>query len=142
MAQPNVVQVRGGPSGFRMEITARGHTLVADEPAALGGTDAGPTPYDYVAAALGACTAMTIRMYADRRGWAVDGIVVRVRHRRVHERDCEACETQAVGLDQLEVGIDLDGLLTPEQREGLLRIATRCPVSQTLSRGLRIVHSS
>ena len=130
--------VRAGASGFRTEILARGHTLIADEPTALGGTDEGPTPYDYLAAALGACTAMTIRMYADRRGWPLEGVTVRLRHSRVHEKDCEDCETQTVGIDQLEREVELSGTLTAEQRAGLLRIADRCPVGQTLTRGIRI----
>jgi putative redox protein len=139
MAQTNEVSVRVGKSGFRGEISARGHTLIADEPAAFGGTDAGPTPYDYLAAALGACTAMTIRMYADRRGWPLDAVTVRLTHRRVHEKDCEHCATEAVGLDHLARVVELSGDLTDEQRAGLLRVADRCPVGQTLARGIHVV---
>jgi putative redox protein len=139
MAQTNEVAVRVGKSGYRAEISARGHTLIADEPAAFGGTDAGPTPYDFLAAALGACTAMTIRMYADRRGWPLDGVTVRLTHRRVHGKDCEQCATEAVGLDHLARVVELSGDLTDEQRAGLLRIADRCPVGQTLARGTQVV---
>jgi uncharacterized OsmC-like protein len=139
MAQENEVTVRVGARGFRAEISARGHTLVADEPHALGGTDEGPTPYDYLAAALGSCTAMTIRMYADRRSWPLQSVTVRVTHRRVHETDCEQCEKEVVGIDELASVIELAGELTDEQRTRLLRIANRCPVGQTLTRGLRIV---
>lgn len=139
MTQPTEIVVRTGAAGFRTEIVARGHTLVADEPIALGGTDEGPTPYDLLAAALGACTAMTIRFYADRRGWSLDDVTVRLRHSRVHEKDCEECETHEVGIDQLEREVELRGALTPEQRLGLLRIADRCPVGQTLARGMRVV---
>lgn len=139
MAQPNEVAVRVGQSGFRAEISARGHTMVADEPLALGGTGEGPTPYDYLAAALGSCTAMTIRMYADRRGWALEEVTVRLTHSREHEKDCEHCESEKVGIDQLSRSIELVGDLTEEERAGLLRIADRCPVGQTLARGVRIV---
>lgn len=139
MAQPNEVTVQLGQSGFRVEISARGHTMVADEPASLGGTDEGPTPYDYLAAALGACTAMTIRMFADRRGWSLDRATVRLTHSRVHEKDCEDCESEKVGIDQFVRVIELSGDLTEEQRAGLLRIADRCPVGQTLTRGVQIV---
>lgn len=139
MNQPNEVEVRVGRSGFRTEISARGHTLVADEPLTFGGTDEGPTPYDYLTAALGACTAMTIRMYADRRGWPLEGVTVRLMHSRVHEKDCEHCEAQSVGIDQISRRIELSGELTEEQRAGLLRIADRCPVGQTLARGVRVV---
>jgi putative redox protein len=139
MTHANEVSVRVGESGFRAEIAAGGHTMIADEPASLGGTDGGPSPYDYLAAALGACTAMTIRMYADRRGWPLDGVTVRLKHSRVHEKDCENCETEKVGIDQLSRVIEFSGDLTEEQRAGLLRIADRCPVGQTLTRGVRIV---
>ncbi|HKP75836.1 MAG TPA: OsmC family protein [Longimicrobiaceae bacterium] len=139
MAGSGEVAVRVGASGFRAEATARGHTFVADEPVALGGTDEGPTPYDFVVAGLGACTAMTLRMYADRRGWPLEGVTVRLTHSRVHEKDCEACPSQNVGIDQLERKIELEGDLTDEQREGLMRIADRCPVGQTLARGIRVV---
>lgn len=139
MSQPDAVEVRIGDSGFRTEVTARGHTLVADEPASLGGTDAGPTPYDYLAAALGTCTAMTIRMYADRRGWPLNGVTVRLTHSRVHEEDCEHCASEEVGIDQFTRSIEFDGDLSEEQRAGLLQIADRCPVGQTLTRGVRVV---
>jgi putative redox protein len=133
------VAVRVGKHGYRAEVSVRGHTFVADEPEALGGTDAGPTPYDYLASALGACTAMTIRMYADRRGWPLDEVTVRLTHGRVHEADCEGCESRPVGIDQLSRVVELSGDLTEEQRAGLLRIADRCPVGQTLTRGIRVV---
>lgn len=126
-------------NGFRAEISAGGHTLVADEPTSLGGTNEGPTPYDYFAAALGSCTAMTVRMYADRRGWPLQEVRVRLTHSRVHEEDCEQCESEDVGIDQLERVVELTWDLTEEQRAGLLRIVDRCPVGQTLTRGVRIV---
>jgi putative redox protein len=139
MAEPNEVTVRVGPRGYRAEISAGNHTLIADEPATLGGTNEGPTPYDYIAAALGACTAMTIRMYADRRGWPLDDVTVRLVHSRTHQKDCTQCDTRPVGIDQFARSIELSGDLTEEQRAGLIRVADRCPVGQTLERGLRIV---
>jgi putative redox protein len=139
VANTNGLVIRVGERGFRTEIQVGGHTLIADEPVALGGTDEGPTPYDYMAAALGSCTAMTLRMYADRRGWPLEGVTVRMRHGRVHEKDCEDCATQAVGIHQLEREVELDGPLTDEQRAGLLRIADRCPVAQSLASGIRVV---
>ncbi len=138
MAEANEVSVHVG-SGYRAEISARGHTLVADEPKSLGGTNAGPSPYDYVAAALGSCMAMTIRMYADRRKWPLESVTVRVTHSRVHEKDCERCESEKVGIDQFLRVVELEGELTDEQRAGLQQIAGRCPVGQTLTRGVRIV---
>jgi putative redox protein len=139
MAKPNEVIVRGGERGFATRITARGHELIADEPLAVGGTELGPTPYDFLLASLGSCTVMTLRIYADRRGWPLEGVTVRLWQSRVYEEDCEECDVKSVGIDQVEREIDLAGPLTEEQQEGLLRIADRCPVGQTLSRGIRIV---
>ena len=139
MTEPNEVVVRVGPTGYRADVSTRGHSLVVDEPIALGGTDEGPTPYDYLAAALGACTAITLRMFADRRGWPLEGVTVRLSHSRVHEQDCEQSETKPVGIDQFARAIELSGDLTEDQRAALLRIADRCPVGNTLTRGVRIV---
>lgn len=139
MAQPNEVVVRAGDRGFTTEISTGGHTLVSDQPTASGGTNAGPSPYDYILAALGSCTAMTIRIFADRRGWPLEGVSVRLRQSRVYEKDCEECDVKKVGIDQIEREIDLAGPLTDEQQEGLLRIADRCPVGQTLANGIRVV---
>ena len=119
-------------SGLRTEVTANGHALVADEPAGLGGTDAGPTPYDYLLTALGSCTAMTVRMYADRKGWPLESVTVRLGHRRIHAKDCAECETKSGRLDHLELELDLEGPLEPEQRERFREIADRCPVKRTL----------
>ncbi|HEU4698445.1 MAG TPA: OsmC family protein [Gemmatimonadales bacterium] len=128
-----------GPRGFRTELAARGHALVADEPARVGGTDAGPTPYELLLAALGGCTVITLRMYADRKGWPLEGAEVRLRTARSHELDCERCETEPVGLAHIARRVVLTGPLTDEQRARLLQIADRCPVKQTLERGMRVV---
>lgn len=138
-AEPAGVVVRIGRSGFRAEIRAGEHTFFADEPVSLGGAGSGPTPYDYLAAALGSCTAITLRMYADRRGWPLEGVTVRMRHSRVHQHDCESCDRSRVGIDRLEREVELAGALTEEQRAGLLRVADRCPVGQTLIGGLQVV---
>lgn len=139
MAQPDTVAVRVGARGYRAEVVAGDHSLIADEPVALGGTNEGPTPYDYLAAALGTCTAMTIRMYADRREWPLDEVTVRLTHSRTHQKDCAQCDEGQVGIDQFARSIELSGDLTDEQRAGLLRVADRCPVAQTLKRGVSIV---
>jgi uncharacterized OsmC-like protein/pimeloyl-ACP methyl ester carboxylesterase len=127
-----------GPHGYRTEIVARGHRLVADEPKGLGGEDTGPTPYDLLLASLGACTGITLRMYADRKGWSLDRIGVSLDHQKVHPTDCEDCEDDDVRLDQVERSIELQGDLSPEQRERLMEIADRCPVHRTLEVGMRI----
>ena len=136
------VTARAGASGFRTAIDARAHTLVADEPTALGGTDLGPTPYELVLGALSGCTAMTLRMYADRKGWPLEGVEVRMRTARSHELDCEHCETDDVGITRIERAVELTGPLSDEQRRRLLQIADRCPVKQTFERGIAVVPAS
>lgn len=126
-------------AGYRTDIGVREHHFIADEPTSVGGTDTGPTPYDLLLGALGACTAMTLRMYANRKGWPLEEAVVRLREARSYAADCENCEKQVVGIRRIEREIDLKGALTAEQRERLLAIADRCPIKQTLERGLAIV---
>ena len=124
--------------GYRTAISTRAHVVVTDEPRDVGGTDAGPTPYELLLGALAACTAMTLRMYADRKRWPLEEIVVRIRPVRSHAADCATCETEAVGVGRLEREVDLVGTLSEEQRERLLYMADRCPVKQTLERGLHV----
>jgi putative redox protein len=127
-----------GPHGFRADISAGRHALIADEPIAVGGTDQGPTPYELLLSALGACTAMTLRMYADRKKWPLEDVRVRLRSSRSHERDCENCERQEVGIHRIERKLELAGALTDEQRKRLEEIADRCPVKQTIQREIRV----
>ena len=132
------VTARIGPAGYRVEIGASGHSLVSDEPLEVGGTDEGPTPYDLVLAALGACTAMTLRMYADRKKWPLEGVVVRLHHARSHAEDDKHCEDRPARLDEIERTLEISGPLTHEQRVKLAEIAERCPVHRTLDAGVRI----
>ena len=118
--------------GLRTEVSSGGHTVIADEPTSLGGTDAGPTPYGYLLAALGGCTAMTLRMYADRKGWPLESVTVRLSQDRVHATDCEECETEEGRIDRIEREIELEGALEEEQRRRLLEIADKCPVHRTM----------
>ncbi|MDX1418705.1 MAG: alpha/beta fold hydrolase [Rubricoccaceae bacterium] len=127
---PTVTAVTG--DGFRTALLARGFALVADEPSSVGGTESGPTPYDYLSAALAACTSMTLRMYADRKGWPLETVTVRVAHARVHAQDCATCETEEGHVDQLTRQVEVTGALDPEQRARLIEIADRCPVHRTL----------
>ena len=122
--------------GFRTEITARDFAFVADEPPSAGGGDSGATPYEYLLGALAACTAMTLRMYAKRKAWPLEDVIVRLREARSHAADCANCETEAVGIRRIEREVELRGAITDEQRQRLLQIADRCPVKQTLERGL------
>lgn len=132
------VTARIGLNGFRTEIEARSHGIVADEPTALGGTDRGPTPYELLLGALGSCMVMTLRMYADRKGWPLEGVEVRLRTTRSHEADCVQCDENDVGITVVERQIELSGSLADDQRGRLLEIADRCPVKQTLERGVGI----
>ena len=125
-----VTESDAGPFGQR--ITAGGHQLVADEPAAAGGADSGPTPYDLLLASLGACTAITVRMYAERKGWPLRHVTVRLRHQRIHAADCVDCETKIGQLDHIERELQFDGELSEDQRARLLDIAERCPVHRML----------
>ena len=132
------VVVRTGQGGYRSEIEAAGHLMVADEPVSVGGSGDGPTPYDYLLAGLGACTGMTLRMYADRKGWPVEAVTVRLRHSRRHQADCVSCESPTSRIDVLEREIAIVGALDDDQRKRLLQIADQCPVHRTLESGFRI----
>jgi putative redox protein len=132
------LEARVSGQGFRADIVARQHRMSADEPEAVGGTDAGPTPYEYLLAALASCTAMTIRLYAKRKSWPLESATVFVRQGHSHEKDCEMCETHSVGIGVIEKRVELEGALSDEQRTRLLEIADRCPIRQTLARGIEV----
>lgn len=121
-----------GPHGYQTGIRAGEHQIIADEPASAGGSDTGPTPYDLLLAAVAGCTVMTMRLYADRKGWPLEGAAVGVRTARSHAADCEGCEQSALPKLAIERRIELRGTLTEEQRGRLLQIADRCPVKQAL----------
>jgi len=126
------VTVVGGSEGYAQEVYARQHVLGADEPESVGGTDTGPTPYELLLAALGTCTSMTLRMYADRKEWPLEGVRVALEHAKIHAQDCEHCETEKGKIDRIQRRIEVHGDLSEEQRERLLEIADKCPVHRTL----------
>lgn len=132
------VTVTMGRGKYRAEVQAAGHALVADEPVDVGGGDAGPGPYGLLLASLGTCTAMTLRMYADRKELALDGIRVHLRHDKIHARDCEDCESKDGRVDVIEREIELSGELDEAQRHRLMEIADRCPVHRTLHGEVRV----
>jgi putative redox protein len=130
--QNEVVVSETGDSRYAQLVWAGPHRLSADEPPSVGGGDTGPTPYGLLLASLGACTSMTLRMYADRKKLPLERVSVRLRHEKIHARDCAECETQEGRVDHIERDIELEGRLEPAQRQRLLEIAERCPVHRTL----------
>jgi uncharacterized OsmC-like protein len=117
---------------FQQEVIAGRHHLTADEPVNVGGLDSGPGPYELLLAALGACTSMTLRLYADRKKLPLTRTEVRLRHSRIYAADCAECETKEGMLDRIERIITLEGELDAEARKRLLEIADKCPVHRTL----------
>lgn len=130
-ASPDVV-VRGDANGFLQHVSSGKHRFEVDEPAALGGSDRAPTPYDYLLAALGSCTSMTVGLYARGKKWPLQHVTVSLWHSRIHARDCADCETKDGMLDRIDMQIDLAGELTQTQRDKLIEIAGKCPVHRTL----------
>jgi putative redox protein len=130
--------VHGSAEGFRHEVTVAGHRLVVDEPLALGGSDTGPSPYDLLISALGACTSMTLSLYARRKQWPLESVTVRLRHSKIHAIDCADCDTKGGMLDGIERDVELRGDLSAEQRAQLLEIANKCPVHKTLTSEINI----
>ena len=126
-------------SKLQQLITTGPHCLLADEPIAAGGEDSGPGPYDLLLASLGACTSMTMRMYADRKSLPLERITVTLKHQKIHAEDCAECETKAGMLDRIDRVIAMEGALDAEQRRKLMEIADKCPVHRTLTSEVRIV---
>ena len=121
-----------------VEIATARHRLHADEPEEHGGTDRGPTPYELLVAALGACKAITVRMYADRKGWPLLRTILQLGHERIHAEDCEDCETKEGKIDEIRAVLQFVGPLSEGQRARLLEIADKCPVHKTLSGEIKI----
>ena len=136
MAVPAQVVV-SSEAGLAQEIVAGDHRWRADEPAPFG-TDSGPSPYDLLLASLGACTSMTVRLYAQRKGWDLQRVIVRLQHSRIHAEDCADCETKEGFLDRIDREIELTGKLDDDQKRRLLEIAERCPVHRTLKSEINI----
>lgn len=134
----NRVTARIDADGFRTELFANGFPLVADEPVIYGGTNEGPSPYEYLLASLGACTAMTVQMYARRKGWPLEEAVVRLSHQKIHAEDCRDCDEKESRIDRFVRELELIGGLDDEQRQRLLEIAEHCPVHRTLTGTIRI----
>jgi putative redox protein len=132
-----VQETRAGK--FQQAISVGPHRLTADEPVAAGGEDSGPGPYDFLLAGLGACTSMTMRLYADRKSLPLDRVTVTLTHSKIHAKDCVDCETRDGMLDQIDRVIAMEGALDAEQRGKLMEIADKCPVHRTLTSEIHIV---
>jgi putative redox protein len=119
-------------------ISVGKHRLLADEPVSAGGLDTGPGPYDFLLAGLGACTSMTMRLYADRKAIPLERTTVALKHNRIYAKDCEECDTKEGMISQIERVITMEGDLDDDQRKKLLEIADKCPVHRTLTSEIRI----
>ena len=137
---PRNVVVRETRAGkFQQTVSVGPHRLMADEPVAAGGDDTGPGPYDFVLAGLGACTSMTMRMYAERKSLPLERVTVTLTHSKIHAEDCAECETNTGMLDRIDRVIAMEGNLDAEQRGKLMEIADKCPVHRTLTSEIHIV---
>jgi len=136
---PTIVEVEETLTGRYVQSARTGrHALTVDEPQSLGGDDAGPGPYDYLLMGLGACTSITLRMYATTKQIPLERVRVRLSHRRLHAKDCADCTSKEGKVDEINCEITLEGDLTEDQRQRLLEIARRCPVHQTLTTETKI----
>lgn len=138
---PTQVLVTGHGNSYAQKIQARGHELRADEPVDLGGEDTGPNPYELLLSALGACTNITLTMYAKRKRWPLEDVQVALSHQKIHADDCASCTTEKGLLDHIERKLSFTGPLDQEQRERLLEIANKCPVHRTLEGEIHVTTS-
>ena len=132
------VIVWGEGSSFAQQIAVGPHRLNGDEPESVGGTGTGPSPYDFLLAALGSCTSMTVGMYARQKNWPLERVTVWLRHSKIYAADCSECEMKEGMLDRIERDVRFDGPLTAEQSSRLLEIANKCPVHRTLTSEINI----
>ena len=131
---PNEVIVsETGKGRYNQQIIVGKHVLTGDEPVSSGGNDEGPSPYDFLMAALGTCTSMTLRMYAELKKIPLEKVIVRLTHEKIYAQNCKDCENNNSKIDHIDRIIELQGTLTEEQRKKLLEIANKCPVHRTLT---------
>ena len=127
-----IVHVHIGKENYETVMTSGNHENISDEPESAGGKDKGPDPYDYLLMSLGSCTAITMRMYANRKEWPVENIYIELRHHKSHSDDCEDCDDPKAKIDKIEKEIIVEGDLSQKQLDRLLEISKKCPVHKTL----------
>lgn len=137
-ASPSIVSVETASGKFQQTIRVGKHAFLADEPESFGRADSGPSPYDLLLAALGSCTSMTMKMYADRKGIPLERVHIELEHSRDHVEDCDTCNNDDNRIDVIDRSITLRGNLTDEHRQKLLEIANKCPVHRTLENRIDI----
>ncbi|VWX57444.1 OsmC family protein [Sphingorhabdus sp. 109] len=135
---PSLVSVETASGKFQQTVRVGKHRFLADEPESFGGNDSGPSPYDLLLAALGSCTSMTMKMYADRKGIALEAVHILLEHSREHVDDCQSCNNDDNRIDVIDRSITLEGDLSEEDRRKLLEIAEKCPVHRTLENRIDI----
>lgn len=137
--EKKIVHFHLGDQNYKTVMTAGPHELIADEPEDVGGKDEGPDPYDYLLMALGSCSVITMKMYANRKEWPIEDIYIEMRHNKTHAEDCEDCDDPKARIDKIEKDIIVEGDLSEEQLERLLEISKKCPVHKTLLSDVEIV---
>lgn len=135
---PTVLAQGHRDDGLLVTLEAAGHALKSDEPLGHGGENQGPSPYDYLSAALASCTIMTLHMYARHKGWPLEAVRAEISHGKIHARDCEKCESKKGKVDRFDRVLEFEGDLDDDQRKRLLEIADRCPVHRTLNEEVEI----
>jgi len=138
-SKKKIVHFHLGDENYKTIMTAGNHELIADEPESVGGNDEGPDPYDYLLMALGSCTVITLKMYADRKKWPVEDIFVEMKHHKTHAEDCSDCEDPKARIDRIEKELIVKGDLSEDQRNRLLEISKKCPVHKTLLKDVEII---
>ncbi len=132
ISDKKIVHIHLGDQKYKTVMTAGNHELISDEPENVGGKDEGPDPYDYLLMALGSCSVITMKMYAERKKWPVEDIYVEVRQYKAHAEDCKDCDDPKARIDKIEKEITVKGDLSDEQVQRLLEISKKCPVHKTL----------
>lgn len=129
-------------TGYKTEIKSRNHTIISDEPIESNGTDTGMNPYELLLSAIGACKAITMRMYAQRKGLPLEDISIDLSHTKIPAEECSDCETKTGKIDKIDIRVNIKGDLTEEQKARILEIGERCPVQRTILSEIKLTTTS